>query len=318
MKVTSLVVLIFLLLNTNLFAQACCSAGTPLLGSLEMSSGTAGVLQFGLTYDYNSLQSVYEGSKWLDDQTRERLTQSALFEITYGVTNKLSVTGLLSFVNQSRTITPLNQQQNEISTNGLGDAVLLLKYKLIEVNIISQTELAIGLGGKFPTGKADIRDNGILLPADLQSGSGSYDLLLWAFYSKGFVPDLPINFIANLSYKINSSFDRFEGTNNAYKFGNELIISSGIGYRTDTILDFSLFFRFRNTSMDVFDNQDIPNTGGSWLYIIPGVNFKFTDFLTGRVTSQLPIYRNLQGTQLTTSYTLSFSLFYSISLINSF
>lgn len=310
--------MILLTLSTNHFAQACCSAGTPLLGSLEMSSGSAGILQLGLTYDYNSLQSVYEGSKWLDDRTRERFTQSALFEITYGITNKFSVTGLLSFVNQNRTITPLNQRHNEVSTNGLGDAVLLIKYKLIVADIISQTELAVGFGGKLPTGKADIKDNGILLPADLQSGSGSYDLLLWAYYSKGFVPDLPINIIGNISYKINSSYDRFGTGKGGYKFGNELIISSGIGFRTDSIFDFSLLVRFRNTSMDVFDSQDVPNTGGSWLYLIPGVNFKFTDFLTGRVTSQLPIYRNLQGTQLTTSYTLSFSLFYSISLINSF
>jgi hypothetical protein len=318
MKNVFLILTLLILLNSEYFSQACCSSGTPLLGSLEMSSGAAGVLQLGLTYDYNSLQSVYEGTQFLDDQTRERFTQSGLFEITYGISNRWSITGLFSSVNQNRTITPTNQEANEVSTNGFGDAVLLLKYKLIEANIINQTELAIGLGGKFPTGKTGIKDNGILLPADLQSGSGSYDLLLWAFYSKGFVPDLPINIIANASYKINSSHDRFENSGKEYSFGNELIISAGLGYRTDSFFDFSLLLRFRNTSKDVFDDQSVPNTGGTWLYLKPGLNLKFSDSLTGRVTSQLPVYRNLTGTQLTTTYTIAFSMFYSTSLANIF
>ncbi|MDZ7765776.1 MAG: transporter [Melioribacteraceae bacterium] len=318
MKKIIIFILLLVLVNGEKYAQACCSSGTPLLGSLEMSSGSSGVLQLGLTYDYNSLQSVYEGSRFLNDQTRERLTQSALFEITYGLSNRWAITGLFSFVNQNRTINSFNNQTNEVSTNGLGDAVFLLKYKLVQPNIINQTELAVGGGLKVPTGKADIKNNGILLPADLQSGSGSYDVLFWAYYSKGFIPDSPISILANVSYKINSSYDRFGGNVQAYKFGNELILSSGLGYRTDTLFDFSLLVRFRNTAMDVFNDQNIPNTGGSWLYVIPGVNLKFTDHFTGRLSSQLPVYRDLQGTQLTTTYTISFSLFYSVSLSNSF
>lgn len=318
MKRIIIFVLLVIIFNSEKYAQACCSSGTPLLGSLEMSSGSVNLLQFGFTFDVNSLQSVYDGSEWLDDQTRERLTRSALFEVTYGINNRWAITGLFSFVNQNRNINSFNNNTDEVSTNGLGDALFLLKYKLVQPNIVNQTELAIGAGLKVPTGKADIKNNGILLPADLQSGTGSYDILLWAYYAKGFIPDSPISILANASYKINSSYDRFGGNGQAYRFGNELILSAGVGYRTDTIFDFSMMFRFRNTSMDVFDEQEVPNTGGSWLYAMPGVNVKFTDHFTGRISSHLPVYRNLQGTQLTTTYSLSFSLFYSVSLSNTF
>lgn len=311
-------VIFFVLLNCKIYSQACCSAGTPLLGSLEISSSKANNLQVGLTYDYNSLQSVYEGSSELDDNTRERSTQSLLLETSYGLTKRWAVTALISFVNQNRTIRAFNNNENEVSTNGIGDVVLLMKYNIKTSDILDQTDISVGGGLKFPTGKAGLLTNGILLPADMQPGSGSLDFLLWGYYSKGFVPIIPVNIIANVSYKINSSHNRFAGSEAGYKFGNELIFSAGVGYRTDTILDFSLFFRLRNTTKDIFDNEEVPNTGGTWLYIIPGINFKITDNFTTRLTGQLPIYRSLQGTQLTTSYTASVSLFYSYSFLNNF
>lgn len=309
-----IIVLLFIQpFNRVIYPQACCSAGTPLLGSLEVSSSSAKTLQLGLTFDYNFLQTVLEGSNRLNDNSRERLTKSALLEISYGFDKRWAITGLFSFTNQLRKITDNNLESNEVSTNGLGDAILLLKYNILLLDIINQTELSVGTGIKLPTGKADLINNGILLPADLQSGSGSYDFLFWGYFSKGLLFDLPLNLISNLSYKINTPYNRFSTSNSGYKFGNELIISTGFGYRTDTFLDFSFFIRFRNTEIDVFGSENVPNTGGSWFYVIPGVNVKITDYFITRFSSQLPIYRNLQGTQLTTTYTASLSLFYLFS-----
>lgn len=311
-------VFIYILFSTEIFPQACCSAGTPLLGSLEISSGRENVLQFGLTYDYNSLQSVYEGSSKINDNTRERLTRSVLFEASYGISKSFVATALASFVNQNRTISSFNDESNTVTTNGIGDLVLLLKYNFITADIFNQTDLSFGAGVKLPTGKSDILNNGILLPADMQSGSGSVDYLLWGFYSKGFVPVIPLNIITNVSYKINTSHKRFSGSELGYKFGNEFIFSAGLGYRTDSVFDFSILFRLRDTVRDTFDGQKVPNTGGTWLYVIPVINFKLSDQMTSRLSSQLPVYRNLDGTQLTTSYTISLSLFYSHSFGNNF
>jgi len=195
----------------------------------------------------------------------------------------------------------------------LGDALLLFKYELISLTIVNQTQLAIGAGPKIPTGKSDITNNGILLPADMQPGSGSWDVVLWGYFSKGFVPDLPLNIFSAVSYKINSSNERFNNSEAGYKFGNEFVASIGAGFRTDTILDYSFSFRFRATSQDQFDNEPVPNTGGYWLYAVPGINIKITEPLTARVAGQIPVYRYLQGTQLTTSYTLSVSMFFNHS-----
>lgn len=297
----------------EVYPQACCSAGTPMLGSLETSTTAKNNLQLSITYDYNTLNSVFEGSKQIDDQTRERITNSVLLETTYGLTDKFSITGLFSFINQRRIITSSIGSENTLSSSGAGDALLLLKYEIISPTILNQRQFAVGFGPKIPTGASDVTQNGILLPADIQPGSGSLDVVFWSYYSQGFMPTLPLNIFITASYKLNTSNNRFSNSDAGYKFGNEFVSSIGAGYRTDTIFDYSFSFRFRTTSVDQFDNEDVPNTGGIWLYALPGINIKVADELVTRLTGQIPIYRNLEGTQLTTTYTLSASLFYNYS-----
>lgn len=295
----------------ELMAQACCSAGTPLLGSLETSTALPNHLQITLTYDFNSLKSILAGSRRLNDQIRKRSTHSGLLELTYGMTDNLSVTGLFTYVNQRRAISSSLGTRDIISSLGAGDALILVKYELISQNLINQTQLAFGAGPKIPLGKSDLTNNGILLPADIQPGSGSWDFILWGFYGKGFVPTIPLNVFTTISYKINTENKRFASSDAGYKFGNEFVASVGAGYRTDYVFDYSLSFRFRSTSTDKFDNEKVPNTGGFWIYAIPGLNLKITDQFTTRFTGQIPVYRYLEGTQLTTTYTLSISFYYN-------
>ncbi len=300
-------------ISVNIYGQACCTAGTPLLGSLEMSTSAKGSWQFGLTYEYNLLTNVYSGSNELIDNTRERLTQAVLTEVSYGLTNRITLTGMFSFVNQNRKINPIIGQANEVDVNGIGDAIFLIKYSLMQLDIISETELAIGAGVKAPLGKSAIESGGVLLPADMQPGTGSWDGVLWGYFTKGRLFNLPLNLVSNISYRFNTNNDRFGANREGYRFGNELIAALGLGYRTDLPVDFSLMIRYRNTSPDKFADRDIPNTGGNWLNIVPGINYKVLENLTARLSGQLPVYRNLTGTQLTTTFTTSISLFYTIS-----
>lgn len=299
--------------TTEVVSQACCSAGAPILGSLETSTAGKNNLQLSLSYDFNNLQTVLEGSQKIDDDTRQRLSNSLLLETTYGIFDRFSVTGLITYINQQRIINSSIGEENSLSSSGFGDALLLIKYEVISQTIVDQTQLAFGAGPKIPTGASDVTQNGILLPADMQPGSGSWDFVLWGYFSDGYMPDLPLNIYAIVSYKINSSNDRFNNSEAGYKFGNEFVSSIGAGFRTDSIFDYSLAFRLRTTSVDQFDNEDVPNTGGVWIYAVPGLNVKISDNLTGRVSGQIPLYRYLEGTQLTTSYSVTASFFYNYS-----
>ena len=234
-KSITVLLLFFLWIGVHSLAwsQACCSAGTPLLSSLELPPTSAGTLQLALTHENNTLRDVLSGSATLHDASRRRLTHSLLLEIYYGITSFLTASVLLKAVQQERRIhSSFDGSESFLKTRGAGDAIVLLKYNVVQANII-----------------------------------------------------------------------------------NQLDVSIGAGYRTDMILDFSLTVRFRSVTSDKFAGTEIPNTGGRWLSVVPGVNVKVLDDVAVRASGQLPVYRNLDGTQLTTSYTASLTVFYTLSLL---
>ncbi|MCH8171290.1 MAG: hypothetical protein IIB07_09250 [Bacteroidetes bacterium] len=307
-------IIIFIFLGSTLvYSQACCSAGSPLLSSIEVSSLQKGVLRFGFTYEFNYLNDVFTQTTNINDNTRRRIVHSVLFETNYGITSNLSVSSLFTFINQRRIIFSSLATQNKISTLGIGDAVVLVKYNFMPLSILNKNEFSIGAGVKIPFGESTLKNQGILLPADLQPGSGSWDFLLSAYGSKSFFPSLPLNIFGNASFRINGINNRFGDKFEGYSFGNEIIATLGAGYRTNSIWDFSLMFRYRNSQPDEFAQNEIANTGGNWLYIVPGINANLNNQITVRVSGSVPLYRDLTGTQLTTTYTTNFTIFYTLN-----
>ncbi len=115
-------IITFLFSTKLLVTQACCTAGTPLLSSLEMSTASKGILSLGLSTKYNSLTDVYTGSNFLEDQERERVSQSYLFEINYGLTNRISFSALFSFMRQTRKTQTISNFENVLNVSGIRDA----------------------------------------------------------------------------------------------------------------------------------------------------------------------------------------------------
>jgi hypothetical protein len=316
MKLIQYNILLFLFSTTSfLFAQACCTAGTPLLSALEMSTTSRGVLSLRFSTKYNSLRDVYSGSDFLENQERERISYSFLFEINYGISNRLSFSALFSFMRQTRKVQTIVNFENTINVSGIGDALFLVKYNLINMNLFKRIELALGAGAKLPFGTATVEANNVLLPADMQPGTGSFDGLLWIYFAKGDIFSPQLTFVANSSYRLNGTNKRFGLDQAGYKFGNEFILTSGIAYITDTFFDLTLLARYRNTSQDQFSIGTIPNTGGDWIYVLPGINFNISKSLITSLIGEIPIYQNVIGTQLTTTFSISLSMNYSINTI---
>jgi hypothetical protein len=298
-------------------AQACCSAGTPLLSSLELPSTAAGSLQFALTYEHNVLRDVMTGSESLDDDSRRRTTQSVLFETSYGLSSSFSASALFTLVRQERWVrSSFDRNESLLTTQGAGDAAILLKYSIVKADIIRQLDISIGAGAKMPLGPSALTFEGILLPADMQPGTGAWDGILWTYASQGFVPVMPLNVFATASYRFTGTNSRYGEREDGYAFGNEFVASVGAGYRTDMVVDFSFAVRFRHVKADRFSESPIPNTGGIWFLAVPGINVKLLHNLTIRASGQIPLYRRLSGTQLTTSHTASVSVFFSISSVS--
>lgn len=292
--------LIFLF-TLSTFSQTCCSGGVPLSNNLGLPNEGKGVFVMGLNYDYNNLNTLNAGTEKLNDNSRQRITNSILLNFGYAFTDRWSVETLFTWVNQTRTITQFGNE-NFTGTSGIGDAVFLIKYAVPDV-LGKRTILNIGVGTKAPLGKSDIRsDQGIQLTADLQPGSGAWDGLGWLSVSKGldFRPSATVS--ATATYRFTGVNDSYLNNTATYEFGNE--IQTNLGYADqffmfNTLFNPGLIFKYRKAFEDKIDNTGIPNTGGEWIFIRPELGVQIAPQMNMVSRVELPLYSNVVGTQLT-------------------
>ncbi|MEO9968101.1 MAG: transporter [Reichenbachiella sp.] len=292
------------------FGQSCCSGGAPLSGNLGLPFADEKQLQFSISYDLNKLNTLKNGTETLDDNTRTRSTYTALFQAGYNLNEHWSFEVLLPYVKQERIVSPVGFNTTIESTNGIGDIVLLSKYRFLN-------HYQVGIGVKFPTGSSDeTTKRGILLNADMQPGSGAMDAI--AFFSSEH------NFKVRSSLSIYTTLTfRYTGENSSYlidqtyKFGNESQIQVGVADQFlffNQVLSPSLGFKYRRVSEDVNDGFDVPSTGGKWLFIRPGLSYLVTPNIHLMSTIDLPIYANLEGTQITPTFRWNTALLINLKL----
>lgn len=312
----SLFLLLFALSNFSSFGQTCCSGGVPVSSNLGLPASESQVLQFNLSYDLNVLKTLKSGADKLDDRSRDRKTHSVLLELGYSLTSRISVDAFFSLVRQERTITNFGQEDFTYS-QGIGDAVLLFKYKVLTRHR-DQTTLTAALGVKAPTGAADKLDpeRGISLNADLQPGSGAWDGIGWAQFSHvtAFRPSLSL--ISTMIYSIKGKNTNYFDTQE-YQFGQELQISAGLSDRIilgKQLIDPALLVRYRTVRPDKIDGQNLPSTGGDWIFINPSLSFWLKPDLSFNINGELPLYAFLEGTQVTPTYRINLGLYYRMAL----
>ncbi|MEL7119565.1 MAG: hypothetical protein AAFO07_08995 [Bacteroidota bacterium] len=299
--------------SSFLWSQACCSGGTPLSSNLGIQALDNGQLDFQLSYDFNTQKDLIAGSQRLDDRRRARNTHSILLRTSYAFSPKISLTGLLSYVSQEERITS-NGSENVAVASGVGDAVAMLQYQFLQTQKIS----LIGAAGvNIPLGKTNVIDprTGITeFHPDMQPGTGVWDglfganILVYDVFKRG------LSFNTIFTYRHTTPRERFNG-GQEYEFGNELIVLTGF---SDTyflglwVVDPSILLRYRHTGLDKVNGIDASNTSGDWLHLMPGVDVHVTPKWSVGVTGEIPIWRNLEGTQLTTTYRFRLNLRYTI------
>ncbi|MCF6333186.1 MAG: hypothetical protein L3J11_07870 [Draconibacterium sp.] len=309
-------IILLVLIVSKMQGQTCCSGGTPLTGNLGIQGIEAKSWYFQLGYDYNFLDNLYSGTKKLDDNSRERLTQTVLLQSIYSFSEKFSVNGLFSYVEQKRTIHSPIGITNITQASGLGDVVLLAQYTLFSG---LKRSLTIAAGPKLPIGKFDAVDPeyGLVLSPDLQPGTGSLDGIVGAAFQEYHLFHVPgLTFNASAAFRKTRPAKRFEA-DFKYRFGNETMFAAGIqrNFLIHKIaINPSLFLNFRNTQQDKIDDLQVAGTGGIWLNLNPAVSLAPNNILDINISGEIPIYQNLNGTQLTTSYRINVGI--AIKLFN--
>jgi len=310
-----LIVLLFLFLSdlTVVMGQTCCTGGAPLTGALNIRALNQNSWGVSLTYDINVMQDLVQGSNIVNEDNIERRTETLLAQVDYGITENITGTILVPYIQLGQTTRTLSTETNE-KTSGIGDILLLSQYGKILSN---QAALIFGGGIKLPTGATQNADqeSGFILPATLQPGTGSIDFIVSTQYQTSFKFRRSLQFAQTLNFRFNTSTSDFR-FHDSYRFGHVFQSFSSLADQiviAKMLQTPSLTLRYRYSGNDILEGFPNDNTGGHWVYIGPGWAVNLSSKLLVGLAGEIPVYRNLDGLQITTSHRWTLTLQYLIS-----
>lgn len=194
--------------------------------------------------------------------------------------------------------------------NALGDLALYAKQSFYQDRQFKPTrQISALVGIKLPTGSTTIKnDVGTRLDATLQPGSGTTDFIVGAAAYWGLSR---ANLYGDATYKHN--------TRAAYTFGNSIGVNAGLSIPIERLTWLSLTTEAnleiaeRDKSIEalptLLPGGSVRDTGGQTLYLTPGIQVRPVPNLTLSFSVQLPVYQNLNGTQLASGPNLNLGVF---------
>jgi hypothetical protein len=284
-----------------LLASTCSCAGVPLLGTMELASPENGQWYLGSTYEYHDVSELVSGSSTVPDATgRDRTSQALVIEASRGITEKWSVAALLSAVQHERAVAGVNAK-----ADGLGDAIVMLKYAPKSISLYSATALSLGLGARLPVGEDDARVGDIVLAEDMQPSTGAYGGIIWAYAARA------LNDSRNARLYVSATHTQNGENKRDYQFGHETTVTFGGAYQTLSPWAFNLELLYRNAQRDERASLAIPNTGGEWLDVVPTVQYHLNESFALKASAKIPAWRDLNDElQFTTKYAFRLSFSY--------
>ncbi len=314
-------------------ARACASCGCTLSSDWENEqlSCTPG-LKMDLRWDFIDQDQLRSGTKTIDPvaasklpdpqtggtEEIEKYTVNNYFTlgIDYSTGSDWGVNVQLPWINRNHsthgtasdgyTPGPAGGQYNS-HTSSIGDIKVLGRYQ----GLSPRHNVGILFGLKLPTGS--YTDTGTStdptapgpVPIDrgLQPGTGTTDAIVGAYYTDGLS--------MNVSYFAQVLYQRALDSRDQYKPGEGLNLTLGLLYAGFSNLSPLLQLNYRYVVHDEGDNADEVNTGGTLLYISPGITVSVSQQVAIYGFVQVPIYQDLNGVQLAPHYTASLGVRYT-------
>lgn len=235
------------------------------------------------------------GDEIEDSEGREVTTFFVPTALNFGVSTNLTLAANVPYFRKEiRFNTPNGREERGAS--GLGDIILLGKYRFFNWNAYQTTvQLAVTGGVKLPTGATDKGPSGAPFPIPLQPGTGSTDVLL--ALSGTAVKDWAVLHLSGL-YKLNTTGDR------RYRFGD--LFNYNLAAEARVVhtkypgpeLYLGVELNGEVLATDELQGASLENTGGHRLFVSPNLVFFLFRNLTLESSVQLPVLQDLNGTQL--------------------
>ena len=252
---------------------------------------------------------IYE-TEPIPNYNKERTISSSFTIITnYGVTNQFSLTGFIPIryiLNEKVLFRGQNQNLYHggkyfRESYGLGDVVIQARY---QSTFFAHLPVVFGVGVKLSNGKINKTDEfGERISDNLQVGTGTVDPVLSIYMSR----DVR-QFVAS-----GGIFTRISNGENiyGYRYGNEIQTLVNLDYIKNPLIFGGIQFSYLLTTRDYYEYGKVTrDRGGKSLFFTGKLGIRGTDRLDFEITIQIPVYQNLNESQLTSPFILQFgSLF---------
>ena len=246
--------------------------------------------------EFRVKRGLLDGSDRVHDaQGQRQLDTVGVLSANYGLLNTMQLGAILPYASRTLTL-DAPAGPGRFSADGPGDMTLYAKWRYYRWDDVGKAmNFSILAGLELPTGSDHERDHGVILPADLQPGSSSWDPFVGTAvtYEPG-----RWRFNALALYKRVG-----EGTHE-YKQGDEFFAELAAGNRfwlepyPGPFMRADIMLRFRNDGSDRRAGHAVPDTGGDLVTI--GVNWAFRPQPVWdlQFSVEVPIFQSLRGVQL--------------------
>jgi hypothetical protein len=306
MKKLLLTLFINLFISSVSIAQ-CCSAGNPSTnnGAFGLSKNILNVSS-SILHSYSD--SYYKDSKPTDwDYLKNMRFNFAMLSLEYGLTNKVKLSSEIGyFIDKSLRYGFIDQKRKAF---GLGDLVLGLQYHMYN-NRTRMTTISPGMKVSLPIGAFDQMDGNVILPVDIQPSSGSFKLNPTVLITKEFIGTK----ISVSSFLSGEFSQRINTERTHYKYGNLYRANLKLIYQSSEKLNLGIALHYQHRNKAESRNEIMQYTGGSYLDLQPSFSYTLKYNYTLNTFIGIPIYKNVNGIQLTNKYTLGLGVSKSFHL----
>ncbi len=322
MKTSSSTILYLLLaavLARTPLCASCGSASCPLASQRGLRAGT---LQLSYFREYIDQDRIYVGSsrsyvgaiRYDHDEVRT-INERETFHLAAGLSERIGLSIDLPFVRRQHSHIHHDaggDQLEQWNFSGLGDVRASCRISLLSPGAPEDAELSVLGGVKLPTGVTDFANaEGETAEIALQPGSGSTDAFAGLQFRQDVAPVPTLSGEYSALPLIAEVHVQWNGRGpGGWRFGSVFQAHLGTAYEMSRHVSFLL--QLNGKFVDYADvgstGEPRENTGGSWLFLTPGLDVRFGDGFSGFANLQLPVYQDVHGIQQTSRFNLQFGL----------
>lgn len=248
------------------------------------------------------------------------LNQIQKIGIDAGLTDRLNVQFVLPFVHREHQHihhhhgTDINESWN---FSGMGDLTLLSRYA-ISKGSENRARYSIIAGGILPTGRDQaINADGDEAEVGILPGKGAYSLILGGALSKNLSAKTLNGLYAKLPVFLSSTYQWNGKGKEDYKIGNVWLANIGATYpilpKVGLMLQTNIRVARRDDRGKTF--EEVEKTGGTYVYVSPGVQLTLAENLWSYFYVQIPVYQRVNVIQLTSDYNFIAGLSYRFNVL---